>query len=307
MCLLDLPTYSLDDFFDEMLERRHDNEKNNYLITRLSLIKEHLIEDEDKYISLAREGALHTYQKQHKIKVPLDTDKNSHIIDNVTAKEMGKVYKNFFVNHEGSNNIGREIYHKIMNNTYDNICPYCSVRHIKTLDHYLPQAFFISLVVTPANLLPSCTDCNKDKLDDNQLTKTKMLIHPYFENIHKENWLTCEVVKDSWPITFSYRVANNVSNEILRSRLQYHFHILDLSELYATSARNEFNNRVKSIINIYHTTQNKQDVIDFIDDNIDTYSSVNVNAWQAKMFEALKESGWFMDEALPLLGSYYKR
>ena len=123
MCLLDVPPHSLDDFFDEILQGRHDNEKNNHLVTRLSLIKDQLIEDEEKYISLARKGALYTFQKQDKINVSSDAEKHSHIIDHVTAKEMGKVYKRFFVNYEGSNNIGREMYHKIMNNTDDDICP----------------------------------------------------------------------------------------------------------------------------------------------------------------------------------------
>lgn len=219
---------------------------------------------------------------------------------------MEQVYSNYFVGEVDSLKIGRKVYESIMSNTYSNLCPYCSHRDVKTIDHFLPKSKFSSLVIVPANLVPCCSDCNKDKSDDFKLTDDKMLIHPYFDDISNLNWLKCTVNEDVWPITFSYTVSNDISNSKLKSRIKQQFNLLNLNKLYADNATREFNKRVKIIIKEFASNPESK-AFDFIEENIDSYRSENENSWQTKMFVALKESSWFIDEALPKLQEYYKK
>lgn len=306
MYLLKLPEYSIENYFDEMLNGRHDNEKNKFIKTRLESIKTKLIVEEHSYQTLAKKKELYTIREKVSINIPETVELRDSIPKTINATEMEKVYTNFLVDKPGSKKIGRKVYETILLNTYYNLCPYCSHREVKTVDHYLPKSKFISFAVTPINLVPCCSDCNKDKLDDYNFIKEKMLIHPYFDDIRSKDWLKCKVNVGSWPITFTFHVSNNITDTVLKSRINYQFELLNLGELYADNATREFNKRVKSLVNEYNSNPTGK-AFDFLNDNYESYGSENPNSWQTKMFEALKGSEWFIEEALPKLQSFYLR
>lgn len=305
MYLLNLPEYKLEDFFDEMLSNRQNNSKNNFLKSRLLLIKEHLIEEQVKYINLGLTKKLYEANSQKNITISHEkmTDKlTDEIPAEITYKEMNKVYTEYMCNKPGSKNIGRKVYDEILSNTDYNLCPYCSQRDVSTIDHYLPKSHYPLFSVTPANLIPSCSDCNKDKLDDYNLDEDKMLIHPYFDNLQNVNWLKCSVVKGN-PITFSFEVSNEIEDKVLLSRLKHHFNILNLSKLYSDNAARRFRGLISSLIREYKSNPDDK-VLSFINDSIDEYKSENPNSWEANMYIALKESNWFLEEALANLEEY---
>lgn len=305
MHLLGQPVYSIEDFYDEMLIGRHDNEKNSFLRTRLVSIKQELLDKEEIYLTLARKTELHTLSEQYVIDVPPSAGLDDSIPKIIDDKEMEKVYSNFLV--EGnSEKIGRKVYESIKANTYFNLCPYCSHREVKTVDHFLPKSKFMSFAVTPINLVPCCSDCNKDKLDDYNLTEDKMLIHPYFDDISSISWLDCKVNEGIWPITFSFQVENSITDPIIKSRVNYQFNKLNLGKLYADNATREFNKRVKSLVKEYISDPSDR-ALRFLNDNYESYKFENLNSWQTKMFKALIESKWFLDEALPNLKRYYNK
>lgn len=304
MYQLELPEYMLNDFFDEMLKGRHNNDKNKFLKTRLLAVKEFLISEEDKYKSLAEKSELHLLSEIEKIEIPGNIELIEGIPKIVTSDEMEKVYTNFLADSPDSEKIGRSVYDSILSNTNYSLCPYCSHRDVSTVDHFLPKSKFISYAVTPINLLPSCSDCNKNKLDTYMLEEDKFLVHPYFEDVDEEDWLKSEVVEGLWPITFTYIVREEMNNATLKSRLESQFELLRLGKLYADNAAREFRKRVKSLIKEYESNEEGK-ALYFLNDNIDSYSAENKNSWQTKMYEALKESRWFVDEALPLLKSKY--
>ncbi|PEC70893.1 hypothetical protein CON25_25535 [Bacillus thuringiensis] len=306
MYLLNLPEYKIEDFYVEMLDGRHNNDKNKFLKTRLLKIQPLLQEAQDDYKVLAEEQSLHTIQENKTLNIPSDVELDEPIPRIVNVKEMEKVYSEFLVDKPDSNKIGRKVYESILSNTYYNLCPYCSEREVKTVDHYLPKAQFASLAITPYNLLPCCSDCNKDKLDNYVLQEDQMLIHPYFDDISSESWLECKVIDNDWPITFSYSVSDTVFDATMRSRIDAHFELFKLSKLYADNAAREFNARVKLLIKEYNSNPENK-ALDYINDNIETYQDNKLNSWQTKMFEALKNSQWFIDEALPQLENYYRK
>ncbi|WP_342540344.1 HNH endonuclease signature motif containing protein [Heyndrickxia sp. FSL K6-6286] len=304
MYLLKLPEYSIENYFDEMLNGRHDNEKNKFIKTRLESIKTKLIVEEKSYQSLAEKKELYTIREQVNISIPKTVELKESIPETINVTEMEKVYTNFLVDKPDSKKIGRKVYDSILSNTYYNLCPYCSHREVKTVDHYLPKSKFISFAVTPINLVPCCSDCNKDKLDDYNLIEEKMLIHPYFDDISLIDWLKCRVKVNTWPITFSFHVSNNITDTVLKSRINYQFQLLNLGKLYADNATREFNKRVKSLVTEYNSNPTRK-AFDFLNDNYESYGSEDANSWQTKMFEALKSSEWFIEEALPKLQSFY--
>ncbi len=302
MYLLKKPSYKIDDFYDELLINRHNNEKNDFLITKLNTLKQTLINAEEQYFNNGENNKLHEITQESEINLPsrIDQVKNNK----VTFKDIEKVYSNYFVEKPGSTKIGRVIYYSILANAEYNLCPYCSHREVNTLDHYLPKSQFITFAITPINLLPCCTDCNKEKLDTFSLKKESMLVHPYFENVDDFNWLHCVVKENVWPITFQYSISNNIQNKELESRIQYQFILLGLGKLYGDNAGREFNRRVKSLVKEYNSKKSEE-VSRFLEDNIESYKVAGRNSWQTKMFEALKESKWFITEALSNLESFY--
>lgn len=305
MYFLNLPEDDLGDFFEDLLKGRHNNNKNSMLITRLQSVKKLLIDAENNYQILAGERLLHTITEVEEIIIPDDIEIDEGIPRVISDKEMEKVYTNFLVDKPDSDKVGRVIYNKILSNTYYNLCPYCSQREVKTIDHYLPKSKFINLAITPINLLPCCSDCNKSKLDNYTLLEDQMIIHPYFEDLSNEEWLGCKVVENVWPITFSYYILE-VNDPIFYSRLNYQFDLFELWKLYADNASREFNNRLKSLIREYNSNPDNK-ALEFINDNLESYRSENKNSWQTKMFDSLSKSSWFFEEALPRLHIYYKK
>ncbi|PEN69790.1 hypothetical protein CN539_25765 [Bacillus toyonensis] len=306
MYLLNLPEYKIENFYKELLDGRHNNDKNKFLKTRLLKIQPLLQVAQDDYKVLAEEQSLHEIQENTVINIPHTVELDEPIPRTVDVKEMERVYTEFLVDKPDSTKIGRTVYESILLNTSYNLCPYCSERQVKTVDHYLPKTKFASLAITPYNLLPCCSDCNKDKLDKYILQEGKMLIHPYFDDLSDQSWLECKVVDNTWPITFSYSVSDTVYDSTLRSRIDTHFELFNLSKLYADKATRDFNGRVKSLVREYNSNPENQ-ALNYIDDNLESYKEENLNSWQTKMFEGLKSSQWFLEIALPELQTYYRK
>lgn len=306
MYLLDKPKYSIGDYFEDILKGRHNNKKNNFLITRLLLIKSILIHNETLYNSLGEKNELYNIPSEDIINIQPSAKLGDTIRKNISSAEMIKVYDQFLVDKPDSIKIGRKVYDSILLSAENNLCPYCSHRDVKTIDHYLPKAEFIHFTVTPINLVPSCSDCNRDKLDNHNHNEEKMLLHPYFDNTSSIDWLKCKVNESIWPITFSYEVSEDITDIILKSRISYQFNLLGLGKLYADNATREFYKRVKSLIKEYNSNPDNE-AFDFLNDNHESYRYDNPNSWQTKMFEALKSSEWFIKEALPSLQTHYKR
>lgn len=305
MYLLKQPKYYIDNYFEDMLKGRHNNEKNKFLTTRLLLIKSKLIDEEGIYKLLAEKQELHNVSEQDIISIASTIELGDSFPKIINATEMEKVYTNFLVDKPDSVKIGRKVYDSILLNAHYNLCPYCSHREVKTIDHYLPKSKFICFAITPINLVPCCSDCNKDKLDNYNLIEEKMLIHPYFDDISLIDWLKCEVNENIWPITFYYKVSNNITDTVLKSRINYQFDLLNLGKLYADNATREFYKRVKLIVKEYNSNPSNM-AYDFLNDNYESYYSENPNSWQTTMFEALKNSKWFIEDALPNLQGFYK-
>jgi hypothetical protein len=289
-----------------LLNGRHNNIKNSFLKTTLIAIKSPLIDAQNDYQRLGRDKLLHSFSVQETISIAAAIELEEGIPRTISVLEMEKVYSNYLVDDSKSEKIGRKVYNSILANTYHTLCPYCSHREVKTVDHYFPKSKFAPYAITPINLLPGCSDCNKDKLDNYNLGEETIYIHPYFDDLSNLGWLECIVVRETWPITFSYSVSSDIEDEVFKSPIRFQFKKLKLSKLYSDNATREFNKRVKSLVKEYSSNPSNN-AIDFLDSKIDSYRNENKNSWQSKMFEALRNSEWFLQSTLPKLEIFYTR
>ena len=97
-----------------------------------------------------------------------------------------------------------------------------------------PRRATTVLSVTPLDLIPCCTDCNKNKKSDAPTAADEVTMHPYFDAFDDEPWLSAEVMQTQ-PAHFRFYVDapgswDATSDEACRDALQH----LQLSELYAS-------------------------------------------------------------------------
>jgi hypothetical protein len=124
----------------------------------------------------------------------------------------------------------------------NDICPMCGQRTVGTLDHYLAQSLHPALVVTPANLLPSCGDCNKAKLDAQPRAVIEQTLHPYFDDADDGVWLYANVEEGTPTALLFYPDPPTVWPETKQARVRLHFRTFGLGALYASHSAVELNN-----------------------------------------------------------------
>lgn len=206
----------------------------------------------------------------------------------VTGIEMKRVYKDTFAKSAGT----RNIYDQIKKLPANDICPICGQRTVGTLDHYLSQSEFAALVVVPSNLLPSCADCNKAKLDDRAKDAETQTLHPYFDNIDQERWLMSEVVQTA-PAALRFRAEPPAHwPEVTRRRTSHHFRKFGLGALYASHSAVELGNMRYALQKIAERGS-AAEVKAELSLRYESSHAVQRNSWQTAMYEALMQSEWF--------------
>ncbi|WP_347940357.1 HNH endonuclease signature motif containing protein [Peribacillus simplex] len=292
------PSKSIKDYYLELIEKKRNTENNNFLKDRLLGIKDLLISEEEKYIQIARASNLHTLTEHSRIQVPKSAKE-------VTKDEMESLYTQNLVSKPNSGEIGRDVYDYLRSLALDKTCPYCSTTTAKTLDHYLPKAKFPMFAITPANLVPSCRDCNKEKDDKFSNKETEMFIHPYFEDVNSFTWLKSTVEDSVWPISFKYEVVvADDTNNILTCRLSKQQELLDLNNTFNDKANRQFRYRVKSVVKNYKAG-GIDSVKRFFQESEESCRNAELNSWEACMYNALLNSHWFFSTALNQLEDRY--
>ena len=188
---------------------------------------------------------------------------------------------------------GRTFYDKLRSAAKDDTCPYCGQRKVSSLDHYLPKKRFPLLAVAPVNLIPSCSDCNKDKDTKANGKRDKQFIHPYFDRLPAGVWLHAEIRQTS-PATFRFR-AEAPSNwpSPLPKRIKFHFNELNLGRLYTSHAGSHLS-KIRGSLRRCHA-RSVHHVKAWIRDAADSAAEINPNSWEAAFHEACFASDWFCE------------
>lgn len=209
----------------------------------------------------------------------------------VSVNEMKSVYSQRMV---GKNSPGRRIYDEIISSPKNGVCPFCGHRIASTLDHYLPKSRYPSLTVAPLNLIPSCSECNRLKLDSIPDTQEDLSIHPYYDNIEDDRWLYAEVIEVK-PASISFYVKPPIHwSEINRVRIGNHFELLELNDLYISQAAQELTNIRYYLAQLYNSA-GPEAVRDHLVDMTETRIHANINSWQSATYEAWSANDWFVE------------
>ncbi|MEW6591698.1 MAG: HNH endonuclease signature motif containing protein [Pseudomonadota bacterium] len=217
----------------------------------------------------------------------------------VDADLMAVIYKSHFAR---AGSPSRVLYEQIRMAPEHGICPLCGQRIVATVDHYLPQTRHPKLNLTPVNLLPSCSDCNKRKLAAIPESAEKQTLHPYFDDLGNDRWLVVDVQASSPPtISFSIRPAAGWS-EVLTARVRHHFSIMGLGELYAAQAASEMADISYSLEEV-GSAAGQDGVRAHLDAQFRSRCARDTNSWKTALYEALRDSDWFCADGYRLIRS----
>ncbi|MGK0307259.1 MAG: hypothetical protein ACI8RP_000210 [Urechidicola sp.] len=208
---------------------------------------------------------------------------NAIISDTINESVLKGIYTDRMVNKK---NIGRVYYDSIFISAPNGRCPFCSVKQVRALDHYLPKSKYPILAITPNNLVPSCSDCNKDKLVDSPTNSEEETLHPYFDDIENFDWLKARIITLN-PIKFEYFILPpNEWTDLLKTRLINHFSTYLLNDLYSIHAVEEFENIKQQLTKLYQTLGASQ-LKEHLLDGYNSRYSVNKNSWQTAFYNSL--------------------
>lgn len=216
--------------------------------------------------------------------------KQKNIDNGIINKEaLIKIYTDKMVS-QTNNPKGRVYYDRIFLSAPQGICPLCLQREVKTLDHYLPKTKYPLLSVTPINLIPSCSDCNKGKLSDSPAYSHEETLHPYYDDVECFSWLKMRITQIN-PLILEFYIAPPESiPKLLSQRIKYHFENFSLNKLYISHAMQEFANNKLHFTRLYERGGNKL-LKEHVFDCFESRREININSWQTAFYECL-----FQDE-----------
>ena len=233
---------------------------------------------EQQYADLAPYASLHQFPA------------TNHVGGWVTGAEMETLYTGTLARLEST---ARPYYDAIRASAPNDICPYCGQRTVDSLDHYLPKSIYPALAVTPINLVPACSACNKTKLDFQPTEAENLVLHPYYDDVPKDIWLKARVLDVGDKPVFEY-FADPPSTWLppWASRVSAHLDKFKLSTLYALHAAEELINNRQSLQNLYHSG-GAAAVKAHCREVQDSRQAAYLNSWQAACYGALVDSHWF--------------
>lgn len=198
------------------------------------------------------------------------------------ANMLANVYKDKFS--KATFKTGREYYNKILAGA-NGKCAICSIGVASTLDHYLPKGKHPALCVFPANLVPECQSCNKNKGEFNPRDNKEMLIHPYFDDLSTVIWLEARLVFSS-VIGIEY-YNSYVLNPVIASRINVTLQKYELFQLFSIQANSDISNNIsmwKSQVQSIGANQLKE----YFSTCRTSREKEDLNSWAAALYRALE-------------------
>lgn len=263
------PSFSLNEIFSSCIVEI----KSKDLKLRLKECLDDMIIAEQEFEKLAKISCLFTFED------------NLCDIRRVSKKEMKNVYSNQMV---PKNKPGRNIYDKILSAPFNRTCPICGQRKVSQLDHFLPKTFYPSFVITPINLIPSCAECNKKKLDKLPVSSETETLHPYFDNLGAERFLFSSITNTTIGIINFEIIPPKSWSELTSLRVKNHFESFDLNLLYSIHAIDDIIGQADYWIDL-----DEESLKDELKKQAKSRIKSNPNSWQSAFYEGMSESVWF--------------
>ena len=187
----------------------------------------------------------------------------------------------------------REVYDEIVT-AAGGFCPFCGgLGHARTVDHYLPKAFFPAFSVHPKNLVPCCRDCNTERSARFGSAQSEQSLHPYLDGAHffDERWISA-IVHMSNPIIISFTCTPPAHWSLVDSkRVETHFNHYHLARRFSVQAGAEVVKvvelRSSSLSRLSHGSFRE-----YLNDHANS-PGLDLNGWHRSMYTALANSELF--------------
>jgi hypothetical protein len=187
---------------------------------------------------------------------------------------------------------GRSIYEEIRSLAPLDICPLCDHGVVSTLDHHLPKANYPVLAVTPLNLIPACSDCNKSKTSRRSKTRASQTLNPYYDSLETFRWLLATFPQTT-PVVMKFSVVPGPGwSSEKEERYKTHLSVFRLNKLFATQASRELQDR-KGVFQEIHGSDGPAGVRDFLEREVRSCEREALNSWRSATYRALARSNWF--------------
>lgn len=251
--------------------------RNTDLKNRLNACENLIVQAEAEFDSKISKGDIYNIQSEKVVN------------GNVYAKELERVYTQRMVKKDTP---GRIIYDKLFSAPKFGVCPLCSHRLVETLDHYLPKTEFPRLATTPINLIPSCFPCNKSKLTSVPTRPEEETLHPYYDNIEDDEWLSAKVNQTNPPTITYFVLPPDYWSDLLKERVRFHFESFSLNSLYKTEAAGLMRGLNKRLGNIFNSL-GSNGVRKYLKEESESRYVNDKNSWQTAFYVATSNSEWF--------------
>lgn len=268
------PTEQVKDIYSTCVAGFRDSPLKNKLVKAL----DEVVKESKKFEVKAASNTLHKIKKIKRFK------------SGASAKQMISVYSTKMARKKSP---GRDFYDQILASAPLGICPLCGQRTVSTIDHYLDKAKYPQFVVTPINLVPACKDCNFIKSTfPVPVSSEKETMHPYFDNIENERWLSCKIAEQPGVPTTFFVDSPPAWTPLLTNRVKQHFEVLGLKSLYSTHAAVELTNIKTSVVQAFQAG-GEVAVRAHLAREAHSRTVSHVNSWQTALYNALRDSIWF--------------
>jgi 5-methylcytosine-specific restriction endonuclease McrA len=210
----------------------------------------------------------------------------------VTVKEMRSFYSYRLRRKTAPQ---RRLYDELMAAPPHARCPYCGERRVKSLDHYLPLSTFSALSVTPTNLVPACSDCNKAKDDYEPTAGGPALLHPYFDDLDPLPWLQA-TISPGLPPAVTFRIDRSVfALPSDADRVQKHVEVFDLFSLFVSHAAQAVDELDMRLPDLY-ANGGSSDVEQYLLEALRYLPPRPFNVWRRALIAALAKNSWYCDD-----------
>lgn len=136
-------------------------------------------------------------------------------LEYTTPAKVGQQYKDVLLNLYGSDasiiRRFRQRYFAQNLQTYNNLCPYCTLSEANTTEHILPKNKYPEYAVDTLNLIPACSNCNSLKGENviDATSNQKYAINFYTDILPQEQYLYVDFVVVENNIRPTYRLDNS--------------------------------------------------------------------------------------------------
>lgn len=160
---------------------------------------------------------------------------------------------------------------------------------VTTLDHYLPKSIYPLLSISPLNLVPCCSDCNKNKLSEKPKKSEDEALHPYYDDVEDLIWLQAQIVNILPDPEFEFFVSDSVIDPILKIRIAEHIQLFKLDYLYNLQSIEEFFNIEHNLKKLYRETS-IEEIKEFLHDAYLSRKKIYNNSWATAFYYCLYQN-----------------